>query len=75
VAFHETLKYRWAPFFFAELFVYLGACLAKSPAVQRPGCPGLSCVESGMTKTLDNKGDSTGPIRSIRPTSASRPES
>jgi hypothetical protein len=62
VALHQNLKYRWAPAFFALMFVYLGACLASHLLFNAQDVFGLTCVESGATKTLDNKGDSSGPI-------------
>jgi uncharacterized protein (DUF2235 family) len=62
VAFHEKLKYQWAPFFFAVLFVYLGACLASHLLFNVQDVYGLTCVESTATRTLGDKGDSSGPI-------------
>lgn len=62
IGFHEKLKYRWAPAFFALMFVYLGGCLASHLLFNVQDVYGLTCVESGVTKTLGNKGDSSGPI-------------
>jgi uncharacterized protein (DUF2235 family) len=62
VAFHQKLKYRWAPGFFALIFVYLGACLASHLLFNVQDVSGLTCVESANTKTLEKKGDSSGPI-------------
>ncbi|HKS18279.1 MAG TPA: DUF2235 domain-containing protein [Bradyrhizobium sp.] len=63
IAFHEALKRRWAPAFFAMLLVYLGACLASHLLFNVQDVYGLTCVESAATRTLDEKGQSSGPIR------------
>lgn len=62
IAFHERLKYRWAPAFFALLLIYLGACLASHLLFNVQDVAGLTCVESSSTRTLE-KGQNSGPIR------------
>jgi len=62
VAFHENLKYRWAPAFFALMFLYLGVCLASHLSFNVQDVYGLTCTESAATRTLDKKDDSSGPI-------------
>jgi len=62
VAFHEKLKYQWAPAFFALMFVYLGLCLASHLLYNVQDVAGLTCSESATTKTLDNKADTSGAI-------------
>ena len=44
--FHEGLKRRWAPAFFALLFVYLGLSLASHFLYNVQDVAGLTCVES-----------------------------
>ena len=63
VAFHEGLKYRWAPLFFAVLLVYLGASLASHLLFNVQDVAGLTCVESSETRKLEEKGATSGPIR------------
>jgi hypothetical protein len=63
VAFHQKLKYRWAPFFFALMFIYLGDSLASHLLFNVQDVAGLACTESAGTRTLDKKGDSSGLIR------------
>jgi uncharacterized protein (DUF2235 family) len=63
VAFHQKLKYQWAPSFFALMFIYLGACLASHLLFNVQDVAGLTCVESDQTRKLESKGDSSGPIR------------
>jgi uncharacterized protein (DUF2235 family) len=63
IAFHEWVKRRSAPAFFALLLVYLGACLASHLLFNVQDVYGLTCVESATTRTLDRKDDSSGPIR------------
>jgi hypothetical protein len=63
VAFHEGLKYRWAPAFFALMFIYLGASLASHLLFNVQDVYGLTCVESAQTRTLDIRGATSGPIR------------
>jgi uncharacterized protein (DUF2235 family) len=65
VAFHENLKYRWAPAFFAAMFVYLGLCLASHLLFNVQDVYGLTCIESPVTVTrkLREKGDTSGPIQ------------
>jgi uncharacterized protein (DUF2235 family) len=55
VALHEKLKYRWAPAFFALLFVYLGLCLASHLAYNVQDVAGFTCKESATTKAWDDK--------------------
>ena len=57
VAFHEKLKYRWAPAFFALLFVYLGLCLASHLLYNVQDVAGFTCTESAATKTVPDKKD------------------
>lgn len=61
--FHENLKYRWAPAFFALLLVYLGAGLASHLLFNVQDVAGLTCVESASTRELGARGDTSGPIR------------
>jgi uncharacterized protein (DUF2235 family) len=56
VAFHQNLKYRWAPAFFALMFVYLGACLASHLLYNVQDVAGLACTESATTKAVPEKG-------------------
>ena len=58
VAFHEKLKYRWAPAFFALMFAYLGACIASHLSFNAQDVWGLTCVESASTRAL-GKGESS----------------
>ena len=62
IAFHEGLKRRWAPAFFALLLVYLGVSLASHLLFNVQDVYGLTCVESAATRTL-GKGENSGPIR------------
>jgi hypothetical protein len=55
VAFHENLKYRWAPAFFALLFVYLGLCLASHLLYNVQDVAGFTCTESADPKPLEKK--------------------
>jgi hypothetical protein len=55
IAFHEGLKRKWAPAFFALLFVYLGLSLASHLLYNIQDVAGLTCKESG---------DATGLARS-----------
>jgi len=55
IAFHENLKYRWAPAFFALLFVYLGLCLASHLLYNVQDVAGLTCTESADPKPLAKK--------------------
>ena len=50
VWFHESLKRRWAPFFFAFLFMYLGLCLVSHLLYNAQDVWGLTCVESANTQ-------------------------
>jgi uncharacterized protein (DUF2235 family) len=54
--FHEGLKRRWAPAFFALLFVYLGLSLASHFLYNVQDVAGLTCVESIDAKKLENAG-------------------
>jgi hypothetical protein len=63
VWFHEKLKYQVAPFFFAVLLVYLGAGLASHLLFNAQDVAGLTCVESATTTKLEEKGNTSGPIR------------
>lgn len=63
IAFHERIKYRWAPAFFALLLVYLGLCLASHLLFNMQDVAGLTCVESAETRQLERKGATSGPIR------------
>jgi hypothetical protein len=51
-AVHEGLKRRWAPAFFAALFVYLGATLASHLLYNVQDVAGLTCTENGKAKGL-----------------------
>jgi hypothetical protein len=62
VAFHQNLKYRWAPAFFAVMFIYLGACLASHLLYNVQDVAGFTCKESTTTKTLDDKDTSFASI-------------
>jgi len=62
VTFHEWLKRRGAPAFFALLLVYLGLCLASHLLFNVQDVYGLTCVESAETRPLE-KGKNSGPIR------------
>ena len=69
VAFHEKLKYRWAPAFFALLFVYLGLCLASHLLYNVQDVAGFTCTESTTTRTLNDKGEKSSgsdPVRYVR---------
>jgi uncharacterized protein (DUF2235 family) len=44
--FHESLKRRWAPFFFAFLFMYLGLSLVSHLLYNIQDVAGLTCIES-----------------------------
>jgi uncharacterized protein (DUF2235 family) len=50
--FHEGVKRRWAPAFFALLFVYLGLSLASHVLYNIQDVAGLTCVESSDAKAL-----------------------
>lgn len=63
LAFHEKIKYVWAPAFFAVLLVYLGLCLASHLLFNAQDVAGLTCVESGETRKLEGRGTTSGPIR------------
>ena len=63
VGFHEWVKRKSAPAFFAVVLVYLGVCLASHLLFNVQDVYGLTCVESAATRTLDRKDDSSGPIR------------
>ncbi|MGB8401085.1 phospholipase effector Tle1 domain-containing protein, partial [Bradyrhizobium sp.] len=52
IALHERLKRRWAPAFFALLFVYLGFCLASHLLYNVQDVAGLTCMESASPKGL-----------------------
>ena len=52
IAFREALKRRWAPAFFALLFVYLGVCLASHLLYNVQDVAGLACNESANPKPL-----------------------
>jgi uncharacterized protein (DUF2235 family) len=47
IAFHEGIKRKWAPAFFALLFVYLGLSLASHLLYNIQDVWGLTCKESG----------------------------
>ena len=55
VGFHQNLKYRWAPAFFALMFVYLGACLASHLLFNVQDVAGFTCKESTTAKPWDDK--------------------
>jgi len=55
IAFHEGLKRRWAPAFFALLLVYLGFCLASHLLYNVQDVAGLTCTESVDPKPLARK--------------------
>ena len=52
IALHEGLKRRWAPAFFAVLFVYLGITFASHLLYNVQDIAGLTCVEDGAAKGL-----------------------
>lgn len=52
VAFHDWLKKRGAPAFFALLFVYLGVTLASHLAYNVQDVAGLTCRENAMAQGL-----------------------
>jgi uncharacterized protein (DUF2235 family) len=55
IAFHENLKYRWAPAFFALLFVYLGISLASHLLYNVQDVAGFTCTESADPKPIEKK--------------------
>ena len=55
IAFHENLKFRWAPAFFALLFVYLGLCLASHLAYNVQDVAGFTCKESAEPTSMEKK--------------------
>jgi uncharacterized protein (DUF2235 family) len=55
IAFHEALKRRWAPAFFALLFVYLGLGLASHLAYNGQDVAGFTCTDSADPKPLAKK--------------------
>jgi uncharacterized protein (DUF2235 family)/protein-S-isoprenylcysteine O-methyltransferase Ste14 len=58
IALHEGFKRRWAPAFFALLFVYLGFCLVSHLLYNVQDVAGLTCTETPVANTqqLDGKG-------------------
>ena len=52
IALHEGLKRRWAPAFFAALFVYLGVTFASHLLYNVQDVAGWTCVEDGTAKGL-----------------------
>ncbi|QWG13415.1 DUF2235 domain-containing protein [Bradyrhizobium sediminis] len=52
IALHEGLKRRWAPAFFAALFVYLGVTFASHLLYNVQDVAGWTCVEDGAAKGL-----------------------
>src|SRR5262249_54323667 len=63
-AFHEKLKYLWAPAFFALMFVYLGLCLASHLLYNVQDVAGFTCKGRAPPKTWNDKEQpkSSGPI-------------
>jgi uncharacterized protein (DUF2235 family) len=66
IAFHEGVKRKWAPAFFALLFVYLGLSLASHLLYNIQDVWGMTCKESGNATGLNKNsvdpkkdGDST----------------
>ena len=47
IAFHRGLKRKWAPAFFALLFIYLGVTLTSHLLYNVQDIAGLTCVEDG----------------------------
>ncbi len=56
--FHEGLKRRWAPAFFAVLFIYIGFCLVSHVLYNIQDVAGFTCRETPLADAehLDNKG-------------------
>ena len=52
IALHEGLKRKWAPAFFALLFVYLGATFASHLLYNVQDVAGWTCVEDGTASGL-----------------------
>ena len=52
IALHEGLKRKWAPAFFALLFVYLGATFASHLLYNVQDVAGWTCVEDGAASGL-----------------------
>jgi len=52
IALHEGLKRKWAPAFFAMLFVYLGITFTSHLLYNVQDIAGWSCVEDGTAKGL-----------------------
>ena len=52
IALHEGLKHKWAPAFFALLFVYLGVTFASHLLYNVQDIAGFTCVEDGTAKGL-----------------------
>jgi uncharacterized protein (DUF2235 family) len=52
IAFHEGLKRRWAPAFFAAMLVYLGVTFASHLLYNVQDVAGLTCVEDGTASGL-----------------------
>ena len=52
IAFHEGIKRKWAPAFFALLFVYLGLSLASHLLYNIQDVAGLTCKESANATGL-----------------------
>lgn len=53
IAFHEGVKRKWAPAFFAILFVYLGLSLASHLLYNIQDVWGMTCKESGNATGLN----------------------
>jgi hypothetical protein len=52
IALHQGLKLRWAPAFFAALFVYFGVTLASHLLYNVQDVAGFTCSEDGLAKGL-----------------------
>lgn len=52
IALHQGLKLRWAPAFFAVLFVYLGVTFGSHLLYNVQDVAGFTCTEDGMAKGL-----------------------
>jgi hypothetical protein len=70
IALHEGMKRRWAPAFFALLFVYIGLALFNRLLYNAHDVAGLTCTPSAGAK--DRRARLRRPSYSRRPICASR---
>src|SRR5690606_24177691 len=69
IAFHEGLKRRWAPAFFAALFVYLGVTFGSHLLYNAQDIAGLTCIENGKAKGLARRESVTAEFTTANPCS------